>query len=92
MHNRWKQSRSFWARFYFSNYILPGGILLGIIGLVIFLFYKLSNWIGSWAIWGFPFLEWLQTATIGEVMLLFGGVLFFVRAFTTSSVTVKKEK
>jgi len=92
MHNRWKQSRAFWLRFYFSNYILPGGIVLGIIALAIFLVCKLFGWVGSWAFWKYPFLEWLQTATIEEVVLLFGGVLFWVRLLTTSSVTVKKEK
>jgi len=73
MSNRWKQSKAFWARFYLANYIVPVVIVLGIIALVILLFCKLTNWIGSWAIWEFPFLGWLQTATIGEVVLLFGG-------------------
>jgi len=92
MSNRWKQSKVFWARFYFAKYILPGAIVLGIIILAIFLFHKTSNWVVSWSFWKHPFLEWLQTATIGEVALFFGGLLFVVRTLTTSSVTVKQEK
>lgn len=91
MHNRWKQSKVFWARFYLANYIVPGGIVLGLVVLAIFLFCKLTSWIASWALWAVPFLEWLQTATVEEVVLLFGGVLFIIRSLTTSSVTVKKE-
>jgi len=91
MSNRWKQSKAFWARFYFSNYIVPGGIILGIILLFLFLCYKLSDWVINLALWEVHFLEWLQTATIGEVVLLFGGILLIIRFLTTPSVTVKKE-
>lgn len=89
--NRWKRSKAFWVRFYFSNYILPCGVVLGIIALVIFLFCKLFGWVGSWSLWAVPFLEWLQTASVEEVVLLFGGVLFIIRSLTIPSVTVKKE-
>lgn len=72
--------------------VAPGIIVLGVILLVLFLLWKLSDWVIKQPFWNLPLLEWLQTATIGEVVLLFGGVLFIVRAMTTSSVTVKKEK
>lgn len=92
MQNRWKRSKVFWARFYLSNYIVPGGIVLGLVVLAIALFCKFTNWVGSWSFWEYPFLEWLQTATIGEVFLLFGVTSFIIRTLTTSSVTVRKEK
>ncbi len=77
----WKLSTAFW------HYIFPGGIII----VFLLILGKIVNWISNRPLWDFQFLEWFKTATVGEVMALFGGVLLIVRTLTTPSVTIKKD-
>lgn len=81
--------RTWWKN---HKYNVIAGIILGAIILTIgSVIVACAAWITVQPLWDYQFAKWLKTATIGEVVLLFGSFFVVVRLLSNPSLTVKKD-
>jgi len=75
------------------KYDVIAAVIVGGISLAIFVaMLACLRWMIIQPIWGYPLAEWLKTATIGEVSLLFGSLLVVIRLLSNPSLKVKKDE